>query len=117
MQAMVLEKIAPIEQSPLVWRDVSNPSPTAREIRVKVSCCAICRTDLHIVEGDLPAVKLPVIVGHQAVGTVDVVGEGCRILKLGMRIGAAWLRHTCGVCRYCTSGRENHCEFSCYTGY
>jgi propanol-preferring alcohol dehydrogenase len=117
MKAMLLSSAAEIESSPLVWSDVPEPSPGPGEVRVKVSCCAICRTDLHIIEGDLPAMKRPVIPGHQIVGVVDRVGENCKKLKLGMRIGVAWLRHTCGVCRFCTSGRENLCEFSRYTGY
>jgi alcohol dehydrogenase, propanol-preferring len=117
MKAMVLNATAGIESSPLVWSDVPEPSAGAGEVRVKVSCCAICRTDLHIIEGDLPAMKRPVIPGHQIVGVVDRIGENCKRMKLGMRIGVAWLRHTCGVCRFCTSGRENLCEFSRYTGY
>jgi propanol-preferring alcohol dehydrogenase len=117
MKAMVLHKTAGIESSPLVFEDVADPKPGAGEVRLKVRCCAICRTDLHIIEGDLPVMKRPVIPGHQVVGVVDLLGAGCKRLKIGTRVGIAWLRHTCGVCRFCTSGRENLCESSRYTGY
>src|SRR5438105_4293777 len=117
MRAMVLHKIAPIESSPLKLEEATVPEPARGELRVRVSCCAICRTDLHIIEGDLPAAKLPVIPGHQIVGRVDALGEGCSRVAVGDRVGVAWLRHTCGECRFCTSGRENLCEKSLYTGY
>lgn len=117
MKATLLHDSATIEKSPLVLADVPDPSPGPGEVRLKVRCCAICRTDLHVIEGDLPAMKRPVIPGHQIVGVVDVLGPDCKRLKLGMRVGVAWLRHTCGVCRFCTTGRENLCEFSRYTGY
>ncbi len=80
-------------------------------------CCAVCRTDLHIVEGDIHPPSLPIVPGHQIVGTVDTLGPGCKHLKRGMRVGAAWLRHTCGTCRFCTTQRENLCPFSQYTGF
>jgi propanol-preferring alcohol dehydrogenase len=115
---MVLHQSGPIESSPLQWRDdVPDPVPGEREVRLRVSCCAICRTDLHIIEGDLPPAKRPVIPGHQIVGVVDQLGPGCAHLRVGDRVGVAWLRHTCGKCRFCTSGRENLCELSQYTGY
>src|SRR5438876_6933087 len=117
MKAMILEHPAPIESSPLRMRDIPDPQPDAREARIAVHCCAICRTDLHIIEGDLPPAKMPIIPGHQIVGTVDRLGDGCTRLRVGMRVGAAWLRHTCGECRFCTSDRENLCERSEYTGY
>jgi alcohol dehydrogenase, propanol-preferring len=117
MKAMLLDKIAPIGAAPLRWGDVPAPAPGQREVRLKVRCCAVCRTDLHVVEGDLPPVKRPVIPGHQIVGVVDALGAGCRRLSVGKRVGVAWLRHTCGECRFCTSGRENLCERSQYTGY
>ena len=117
MLAMVLDQPGPIEASPLKWRDdMPEPSPGAGEVRVAVSCCAICRTDLHVIEGDLPPAKRPVIPGHQIVGVVDQLGPGCSRFRVGERVGIAWLRHTCGRCRFCTSGRENLCEFSQYTG-
>jgi propanol-preferring alcohol dehydrogenase len=117
MKAMLLHNTAAIETSPLVWSDVPDPTPAAGEVRVKVHCCAICRTDLHVIEGDLPPMKRPIIPGHQIVGVIDRLGSGCKRFKAGARVGVAWLRHTCGVCRFCTTGRENLCELSQYTGY
>jgi propanol-preferring alcohol dehydrogenase len=117
MKAMVLERVGPAESAPLRLVDLPTPSPGVEEVRVRVSCCAICRTDLHVIEGDLPAVRLPVIPGHQAVGVVDALGPGCRRLRVGDRVGIAWLRSTCGTCEYCTTGRENLCEASAYTGW
>jgi len=117
MKAMVLEKIAPIGTSPLKPKDTPAPQPQAGELRVKVRCCGICRTDLHVIEGELPREKLPIIPGHQIVGVVDALGAGCGRLKLGQRVGIAWLRHTCGQCEFCTSGRENLCASQRFTGY
>jgi len=117
MKAVVLSKIAPIETSPLELADVADPSPGPGQVRLKVSCCAICRTDLHVIEGDLPREKLPLIPGHQIVGVVDEAGPGCKRLQPGRRIGVAWLRHTCGQCEFCVSGRENLCEQQRFTGY
>jgi propanol-preferring alcohol dehydrogenase len=84
---------------------------------VRVRVCAICRTDLHVIEGDLPSRKLPLVPGHQIVGVVEHLGEGCRRFNVGDRVGIAWLRHTCGSCEHCAGGRENLCESSLYTGY
>lgn len=117
MKAMRLHEIAPIDSSPLRFVETDTPQPAAGEVRLRVRCCAICRTDLHVIEGDLPRARLPVIPGHQVVGTVDSLGEGCRQLKVGERVGVAWLRSTCGQCRFCRSGRENLCEQSRFTGY
>jgi propanol-preferring alcohol dehydrogenase len=117
MKALVLLGPALIETSPLELRDVPSPEPGFGEVRIRVSCCAVCRTDLHVIEGELPRAKLPVIPGHQVVGEVDRVGPGCTRLAAGRRVGIAWLRHTCGVCSFCTSGRENLCESSRFTGY
>jgi propanol-preferring alcohol dehydrogenase len=117
MKAMVLPHPAPIESSPLQSQDVAEPEPGAGEVRVRVSCCAICRTDLHVIEGELPRQRMPIIPGHQVVGVVDRLGAGCSRLAIGQRVGIAWLRHTCGVCRYCISGRENLCESPRFTGY
>jgi propanol-preferring alcohol dehydrogenase len=117
MQAMVLEAIAPIENSPLRLRDLPDPEPGPREVRLRVSCCALCRTDLHVIEGELPRQKLPVIPGHQVVGRVDRLGPNAKRWNIGQRVGVAWLRHTCGRCRYCRAGRENLCESSRFTGY
>jgi alcohol dehydrogenase, propanol-preferring len=117
MRAMLLNQQVPIEQSPLTLVEVTDPQPQAHELRIRVSCCAVCRTDLHVIEGDLPARKLPLIPGHQIVGTVDALGPGCSQCSVGQRVGIAWLRHTCGQCRYCAAGRENLCPDSQYTGY
>ncbi len=117
MRAALLEESGPIESSPLKLRDVPDPVPGEREVRVRVACCAICRTDLHIIEADLAPAKRPVIPGHQVIGAVDQLGRGCTRFKTGDRVGIAWLRHTCGQCRFCTSGRENLCPSSQYTGY
>ncbi|MCK4341419.1 MAG: zinc-dependent alcohol dehydrogenase family protein [Phycisphaerae bacterium] len=117
MRAMVLNDIAPIEESPLQLSERPAPRPGPGEVRVKVRCCAICRTDLHVIEGELPRHTLPIIPGHQIVGVVDEVGDGCQRLKPGRRVGIAWLRHTCGSCAYCAAGRENLCESSRFTGY
>ena len=117
MQAMVLERIAPIESSPLALRDWPEPQPAAGEVRLRVSCCAICRTDLHVIEGDLPEPTLPLIPGHQIVGVVEEEGPGCTRGLAGRRVGVAWLRGTCGHCEFCAGGRENLCEASRFTGY
>jgi len=117
MKAMLLERHGPIEAEPLRLHDVPAPEPLPGQIRVKVTCCAVCRTDLHVIEADLPPQKVPIIPGHQIVGKVDAVGAGCKRLRPGTRVGIAWLRHTCGTCTFCRRGRENLCEASQYTGY
>lgn len=117
MRALVLNDIAPIDSSPLQLVERPVPQPGPGEMRLKVRCCAICRTDLHVIEGELPRHTLPIIPGHQVVGVVDALGEDCRTLRIGQRAGVAWLRHTCGTCRYCRAQRENLCELSRYTGY
>ncbi|HOD83599.1 MAG: Alcohol dehydrogenase [Planctomycetes bacterium ADurb.Bin126] len=117
MNAMVLNEIAPVESSPLVWQQVDDPQPGPGQVRLAVRCCAICRTDLHVIEGELPRQKLPIIPGHQIVGVVDRLGPGCTRLRVGQRVGVAWLRHTCGRCSYCTAGKENLCDSQRFTGY
>jgi alcohol dehydrogenase, propanol-preferring len=117
MRAMVLEQSAPIETSPLLARDVNPPVPGPREVRVRVTACALCRTDLHVIEADLPPIRRPLIPGHQIVGTVDQLGPGCSRLRIGQRIGIAWLASTDNTCAYCRRGRENLCPNSRYTGY
>jgi len=117
MKAMVLSEIAPIESAPLKLTDLPDPQPAPGQVRLRVSCCAICRTDLHVIEGDLPQEKLPIVPGHQVVGVVDMLGEGCKRLKVAQRVGVAWLRHTCGGCEFCESGRENLCGDQRFTGY
>lgn len=117
MRAMVLDRQAPIATAPLSRRDVPEPEPGPGEARVRVRACGLCRTDLHVIEGDLPARRLPLIPGHQIVGIVDRLGPGATRFATGDRIGIAWLRHTCGACAYCRAGRENLCEASRFTGY
>jgi propanol-preferring alcohol dehydrogenase len=114
---MTLSQIAPIDSSPLQLLELPVPEPQEKEVRLKVHCCAICRTDLHVIEGDLPQEKMPIVPGHQIVGTVDKLGSGCRRIRVGQRVGVAWLRHTCGACGFCTAGKENLCESARFTGY
>jgi alcohol dehydrogenase, propanol-preferring len=117
MKAMLLRRIAPIDSSPLGMADLPVPEPGRGEVRLKIHCCAICRTDLHVIEGDLPQAKLPVVPGHQVVGTVEALGPGCKRFPVGQRIGVAWLRGTCGQCEYCTMRKENLCSSAHFTGY
>ena len=117
MKAMVLERIAPVADRPLRLIDMPDPVPGPGEIRILVRACGVCRTDLHVVEGDLPEHTLPIIPGHQIVGEVDALGPGASIFSPGDRVGVAWLRGTCGVCAYCGRGDENLCPDSRYTGY
>lgn len=117
MKAMVLKKIAPVETLPLELQDREKPSPRDQEVLIKVEACGLCHTDLHTVEGDLPETKLPVIPGHQVVGQVVEVGLLCSKLKIGERVGVAWLHSTCGQCSFCLSGQENLCPQARFTGY
>ena len=97
MHAMVLKKIG----AALEWTELADPQPGPGEIRVKVSACGVCRTDLHVVDGELPDPKVPIIPGHEIVGRIDKLGAGVEGLKIGERVGIPWLGHTCGVCPYC----------------
>lgn len=117
MKAMVLSDIASIDSSPLELQDLPDPEPGPGEIRIKVRRCAICRTDLHVVEGDLEPRRTPIVPGHQAVGVVEARGAGCRRLEVGDRVGVAWLHRTCGVCAACRRGDENLCEHADFTGW
>jgi len=114
---MLLSGIRPVATSPLRLAELPPPEPGPGELRVKVSACGICRTDLHVIEGDLPPVRLPLVPGHQVVGTVDLLGEGAKRFPPGARVGIAWLRHTCGSCAFCAAGKENLCEAPLFTGY
>ncbi len=113
MWAMVLERMG----EPLREREVPAPQPGPGQIRIQVRACGICRTDLHIIDGDLPEPDLPRILGHQIVGITDQVGEGVRDLTPGDRVGVPWLGDTCGECQYCLEGRENLCDQARFTGY
>ncbi len=117
MRAMSLAGPAPVESDPLRLDSRPAPSPGPDEILVRVIACGVCRTDLHIVEGDLPLVRSPIVPGHQVVGRVEGAGSGARRFRPGDRVGIAWLRRTCGACDACRRGRENLCESSEFTGY
>lgn len=114
---MVLRAPRPIGEYPLMAEQVDVPTPAADELLVRVVACGICRTDLHIIEGELPLRRAPVIPGHQVVGYVERVGAHVARFRSGDRVGIAWLRRTCGACEFCQIGRENLCERSAYTGY
>jgi propanol-preferring alcohol dehydrogenase len=110
---MVLEKVG----APLALREVADPQVGPGEARVRVAACGVCRTDLHVCDGELPDVRTPIIPGHEIVGRVDAIGPGVIGLEPGQRVGVPWLGHTCGVCRYCLSGAENLCDTPLFTGY
>ena len=113
MQAMVCEAA----HRPLALRTLSRPSPAPGELLVAVRACGVCRTDLHLVDGELPDPKQPVVPGHEIVGTVAQIGAGVDGIRVGERVGVPWLGWTCGHCAYCTSGRENLCVDARFTGY
>ncbi len=117
MKACVLRSPAPVENNPLELVDVPTPQPTGDQLLIKVHACGVCRTDLHVVEGELPPGKRPVTPGHQVVGTVERAGPDARRFQPGDRVGVAWLHRTDGVCEYCASGRENLCDAPDFTGY
>jgi propanol-preferring alcohol dehydrogenase len=113
MQAMVLKKIG----TALEWTDLPDRQPGPGEIRVKLAACGVCRTDLHVVDGELPDPQVPIIPGHEIVGRIDAIGAGVKDLSGGERVGIPWLGHTCGVCPYCTEHRENLCDRPLFTGF
>ncbi|UYO54202.1 zinc-dependent alcohol dehydrogenase family protein [Rhodopseudomonas palustris] len=113
MDAMVLT--AP--GTPLQWQSRDTPQPGDGEVMVTVSACGVCRTDLHVVDSELPNIRYPIIPGHEIVGRVAAVGAGVTSHQIGDRVGIPWLGHTCGVCRYCRSGMENLCDAPLFTGY
>jgi propanol-preferring alcohol dehydrogenase len=117
MLAWQVAKPGPVESRPLRLTETEEPSPGEGEIRVTVSVCGVCRTDLHVVEGDLPVHKPNVVPGHEVVGVVDALGPGAGRFAIGDRVGIPWLRHTCGICRWCVSGRENLCVAPAFTGW
>jgi propanol-preferring alcohol dehydrogenase len=117
VKACLLRTPAPVSTNPLELADVSVPAPSAGQVLVRVTACGVCRTDLHVVEGELRPRKSPVIPGHQVVGVVERRGEGASRFRIGDRVGIAWLHETDGVCEYCRMGQENLCEHASFTGY
>ncbi len=113
MKAMVLRE----HRAGLVLEERPDPQPGPGEISVKVEACAVCRTDLHVVDGDLPDTALPVVPGHEIVGQIIGKGPGASTLEVGQRVGIPWLGHTCGQCAYCLEGHENLCNKPLFTGY
>jgi propanol-preferring alcohol dehydrogenase len=117
MKACLLHAPARIETNPLEFTDVAVPEPDKNEVLVRVHACGVCRTDLHVIEGELPPLKSPVIPGHQVVGIVEKQGENARRFPIGARVGIAWLHKTDGTCEYCRSSAENLCDHPEFTGY
>jgi propanol-preferring alcohol dehydrogenase len=117
MKACVLRSPAPIETNPLVFTDVPKPQPTGNQVLVRVNACAVCRTDLHVIEGELAPHKSPITPGHQVVGVVEAVGEQAKQHDIGTRVGIAWLHSTDGTCEYCKAGKENLCDNPTFTGW
>ena len=107
----------PIDSHPLRLSEIPMPLPGPGELRVRVSVCGVCRTDLHVAEGDLPVHHSQVVPGHEVVGVVDALGAGSVRFDVGKRVGIAWLRHTCGLCRWCRTGAENLCISPRFTGW
>jgi propanol-preferring alcohol dehydrogenase len=113
MHAMVLNPL----KTPLTWTELPDRHPGPGQIRVKVLACGVCRTDLHVVDGELPHPIVPIIPGHEIVGRIDERGEGVENLRVGERVGIPWLGHTCGACPYCRMHRENLCDHPVFTGF
>ena len=113
MHAMVLNKVG----EPLEWTELPDRQPGPGQIRVTIAACGVCRTDLHVVDGELPHPQVPIIPGHQIVGRIDALGAGFEGLRIGERVGIPWLGHTCGLCAYCKMQRENLCDSPLFTGY
>src|SRR5947207_1617661 len=117
MKAWLLDKPAPVNARPLRLAEILQPTPGDDELLLRVKACGICRTDLHVVEGELPARRSPLIPGHQIVGHVAASGSRVEGFLIGDRVGVAWLHRTCGVCEFCSAGRENLCERAMFTGW
>ncbi|MEO8136865.1 MAG: zinc-dependent alcohol dehydrogenase family protein [Betaproteobacteria bacterium] len=113
MHAMVLRNL----NAPLEWTELPDPVPGPGEIRVQVAACGVCRTDLHVVDGELSDPRVPIIPGHEIVGRIDAIGPGVGGLRIGERVGIPWLGHTCGACPFCVGGQENLCDRPRFTGY
>ena len=117
MKAWLLHKQAPVAERPLTIAEIITPNPGDDELLVRVQTCGICRTDIHVIEGDLPVRRSPLIPGHQIVGRVTARGKRVKDFAVGDRVGVAWLNHTCGACEFCCSRRENLCEQPQFTGW
>lgn len=117
MKACLLNAPARIETNPLQFDDVPVPQPAKGEVLIRVRACGVCRTDLHVIEGELPPKKSPVIPGHQVVGVIEKLGQDAKRFALGARVGVAWLHHTDGACSYCRMDEENLCDNPTFTGY
>src|SRR5512136_3108191 len=117
MRVLELSRPGPVAGSPLRLVERQDPIPGADELRLRLTACAVCRTDLQIVEGDLPARRLPIVPGHQAVGRVVAIGSSIEGWSVGDRAGVAWLAGACGRCAFCDSGRENLCVGATFTGW
>ncbi|HDS00428.1 MAG TPA: zinc-binding alcohol dehydrogenase family protein [candidate division Zixibacteria bacterium] len=116
MKAMILESPKPIDQKPLVEKELEKPQPQSGQILIRISVCGACHTDLHTVEGELELPKLPIIPGHEIIGNVEKNGPGAERFKEGDRVGVAWLNWACGECVYCRNNQENLCENARFTG-
>lgn len=112
MHAMVMNEVG----GPLVWTELPDRLPGPGEIRVSIAACGVCRTDLHVLDGELPDQHVPIVPGHEIVGRVDALGEDVNSPRLGERVGVPWLGHTCGICPYCAGQRENLCDRPLFTG-
>jgi alcohol dehydrogenase, propanol-preferring len=117
MKACILRSPAPVETNPLEFAEVPKPEPGDGQVLVRVNACGVCRTDLHVIEGELAPRKSPITPGHQVVGTVEAAGSSATRYPIGTRVGIAWLHSTDGTCEYCQSGRENLCDHPSFTGY
>src|ERR1700727_2733456 len=116
MRACLLRSTAEVETDPLAFTEVAKPEPGNGEVLVRVKACGVCRTDLHVIEGELPPRKSPLIPGHQIVGIVHKLGEGAQRFSLGARVGIPWLHSTDQSCEYCRAGKENLCDNPTFTG-
>ena len=117
MNAMILYEQKPVEDFPLIYEEIDDPIPTSNQVLIKIEYCGVCRTDLHIVEGELSIPRLPIIVGHQIVGRVESVGRNVAKIVEGDIVGVPWLYWSCGKCRFCKHGLENLCDYGIFTGY
>jgi alcohol dehydrogenase, propanol-preferring len=117
VRGWVVDRPGPVATGPVRRVDLPDPVPGPGQVRVRVRCCGVCRTDLHLAEGDLPPRRHGVVPGHEVVGVVDAAGDGCERLAVGDRVGVAWLGRTCGECRFCRAGRENLCLAPVFTGW